>query len=87
MIRLGNNKILKTLKTLTFVDADSNGNANANAEGSTIALRERCSGELIIKTEFASYGIRTRDLLIQSQESKQLRHMDASCLSYCISAL
>ena len=43
MIRLGNNEVLKTLtKTLTFVDA----NANADAGGSTIALRERCSGEL-----------------------------------------
>ena len=31
-------------KTLTFVDADAN--ANADARGSTIALRERCSGEL-----------------------------------------
>ena len=39
MIRLGNNEVLKTLtKTLTFVDA--------NTEGSTIALRECCSGEL-----------------------------------------
>ena len=69
------------------MDADSNGNANANAEGSTITLCESCSGELIIKTEFVSNGIRTRDLVIQSQESQQLRHMDASCLSYSISAL
>ena len=39
MVRLGNNEVLKTLtKTLKFVDAD--------AGGSTIALRERCSGEL-----------------------------------------
>ena len=39
--RLGNNEVLKTLtKTFTFVDA------NAHAEGSKIALRERCSGEL-----------------------------------------
>ena len=45
MIRLGNNEVLKTLtKTLTFVDADTN--ADANSEGSTIALREPCSGEL-----------------------------------------
>ena len=37
----GNNEVLKTLtKTLTFVDT------NANAEGSTIALRELCSGKL-----------------------------------------
>ena len=37
VVRLGKNKVLKTLtKTLTFVDAD----------GSTIALHERCSGEL-----------------------------------------
>ena len=44
MIRLGNN-VLKTLtKTLTFVDADAN--AIADAGGSTIALPERCSGEL-----------------------------------------
>ena len=43
MIRLGNNEVLKTLtKTLTFVDAD----ANSDAGGSTIALPERCSGEL-----------------------------------------
>ena len=27
-------------------DANANANANANAEGSTIALHERCSGEL-----------------------------------------
>ena len=49
MIRLGNNEVLKTLtKTLTFVDAEANAiaNANANAGGSTIALPERCSGEL-----------------------------------------
>ena len=46
MIRLGNNEVLKTLtKTLTFVDAD------ANAGGSTIALPERCSGELIKNNE------------------------------------
>ena len=45
MIRLGNNEVLKTLtKTLTFVDADT----NADAGGSTIALPERCSGELKI---------------------------------------
>ena len=47
MIRLGNTEVLKTLtKTLTFVEADAN--ANADAGGSTIALRERCSGELKI---------------------------------------
>ena len=51
MIRLGKNEVLKTLtKTLTFVDADAIANANANAAanagGSTIALRECCSGEL-----------------------------------------
>ena len=41
VVRLGNNEVLKSLtKTLTFVNAD------ANARGSTIALRERCSGEL-----------------------------------------
>ena len=34
-------------KLLTFVDADANANANADARGSTIALHERCSGELI----------------------------------------
>ena len=45
MIRLGNNEVLKTLtKTLTFVDADAN--ADADAGGSTIALPERCLGEL-----------------------------------------
>ena len=49
MIRLGNNEVLKTLmKTLTFVDADAN--ADADAGGSTIALCERCSGELKIIT-------------------------------------
>ena len=32
------------LKNFNIVDADVN--ANADAEGSTIALRERCSGEL-----------------------------------------
>ena len=43
MIGIENNEVLKTLtKTLTFVDAD----ADANAKGSTIALPERCSGEL-----------------------------------------
>ena len=55
VIRLGNNEVLKTLtKTLTFVDTDANANtkvnananANADAWGSTIALPERCSGEL-----------------------------------------
>ena len=46
VIRLGNNEVLKTLtKTLTFVDAD------ANAGGSTIALPERCSGELKISVD------------------------------------
>ena len=45
VIRLGNNEVLKTLtKTLTFVDADAN--AASDAGGSTIALCERCSGEL-----------------------------------------
>ena len=45
MIRLGNNEVLNTLtKTLTFVDADTN--TNADAGGSTIALPERCSGQL-----------------------------------------
>ena len=52
MIRLGNNEVLKTLtKTLTFVDADTNAKAADDAEGSTIALRECCSGEL--KTRFS----------------------------------
>ena len=47
MIRLGNNEVLKTLmKILTIVDTDANTNADANDKGSTIALRERCSGEL-----------------------------------------
>ena len=46
VVRLGNNEVLKTLtKTLTFVEADAN--ANSDARGSIIALRERCSGELI----------------------------------------
>ena len=45
VIRLGHNEVLKTLtKTLTFVDADAN--TTADAGGSTIALGERCSGEL-----------------------------------------
>ena len=43
MIRLGNNEVLKTL---TFVDADADANTNADVRGSTIALRERCSGKL-----------------------------------------
>ena len=50
---LGNNEVLKSLmKTLTFVDADANPNAKANADagGSTIALHERCLGELKIKS-------------------------------------
>ena len=50
VVRLGNNEVLKTLtETLTFVDADANAKAKAAADagGSTIALRERCSGELI----------------------------------------
>ena len=38
------------------MDADANANANANANadagGSTIALRERCSGELKMHAEF-----------------------------------
>ena len=47
MARLGNNEVLKTLtKTLTFVDTEANANVNADAGGSTIALRERCSGKL-----------------------------------------
>ena len=33
------------MKTLTFVDADAKADT-ADAGGSTIALRERCSGEL-----------------------------------------
>ena len=53
MIRLGNNEVLKTLmKTLTFVDMDT------NAEGSTIALRERCSGKLKVKTRIISYSMK-----------------------------
>ena len=51
MIRLRKNEILQTLKkTLQFVDAVANADANTNnaadAEGSTIPLREHCSGEL-----------------------------------------
>ena len=57
VIRLGNHEVLKTL---TFVDADANANANADAGGSTIALPERCSGELkgvySKRKEFASHG-------------------------------
>ena len=54
MVRLGNNEALKTLtKILTFVDADANASADADAGGSTIALPERCSGEL--KTENICY--------------------------------
>ena len=33
------------------VDANANANANADAGGSTIALRECCSGELKIDTQ------------------------------------
>ena len=41
-----NNEVLKTLrKTLTFVD--TNAKADTDAGGSTIALSELCSGELI----------------------------------------
>ena len=52
VVRLGNNEVLKTWpKTLKFVDADADANANASssadAGGSTIALQERCSGELM----------------------------------------
>ena len=38
------------------MDADANANANANADarGSTIALRERCSGELKITLKLPS---------------------------------
>ena len=47
--KLGNNEVLKTLtKTLTFVDADTNANADTDTGGSTIALRERCSGEFCL---------------------------------------
>ena len=57
VLRLGNNEVLKTLtKTLTFVDADADVNADADAKGSTVALRERCSGELNI-TESADLNI------------------------------
>ena len=41
IIGFGNNEVLKIL---TFVDVDAN--ANADTGGSTIALREPCSGEL-----------------------------------------
>ena len=47
------------MKTLTFVDADANANAgiHADAGGSTIALPERCSGELIkIGFQDGGYG-------------------------------
>ena len=55
VVRLGQNEVLKTLtKTLTFVDADANAAANAAAEGSTIALRERCSGELKMNERICS---------------------------------
>ena len=46
MIRLGNEVLITLAKTLTFVDADANADAAADAGGSTIALRECCSGEL-----------------------------------------
>ena len=47
------------IKTLTFVDtdADANANANADAKGSTIALRESCSGELIKMKMSATFVI------------------------------
>ena len=52
VIRLGNNEVLKTLaKTFTFVDA------NADSEGSTIALRERCSGELKMVGKLGRVGL------------------------------
>ena len=60
MIRLGNNEILKTLmKTLTFVDANANATADATAAdagGSTIALRELCSGELKNEMDCSKVG-------------------------------
>ena len=66
MIRLGNNEVLKTL---TFVDADTAVNANTTAEGSTLALRERCSGELkMVMMNNASkrplYNLQTMQTLI-----------------------
>ena len=45
----GNNEVLKTLTqnfNICDTDAKANANANADAWGSTIALRERCSGQL-----------------------------------------
>ena len=44
------------MKTLTFVDADANANAYADAEGSTIALCERCSSELITERSVEGGG-------------------------------
>ena len=57
VIRLGNYDALNTLtKTLTFVVADAN--ANADTGGSTIALPERCSGELIKINDFCDYFLK-----------------------------
>ena len=58
VIRLGNNEVLKTLtKTLTFVDA------NADTGGSTIALPERCSGELKILWLCLWWGLTAKSTL------------------------
>ena len=67
MVRLGNNEVLKTFtKTLTFV------NANADPGCSTIALSERCSGELKIDiqplTLMSPFYIKT--VICYSQDKK-----------------
>ena len=73
MVRLGNNEVLKTFtKTLTFVDA------NADAGGSTIALRERCSGELKIDiqplTLMSPFYIKTVYMLVKTKKKKKKKN-------------
>ena len=48
------------------MDADANANANANAGGSTIALCERCSGELKTGVEGGGEGVTSIDSLDES---------------------
>ena len=56
-------------KTSTFVDA--NAKADANAEGSTIALHERCSGEL-------------KKALEHTQDSDHSVHLQSIILAFAL---
>ena len=77
VIRLVNNEGLKTLtKTLKFVDTD----ASADAGGSTIAIQERCSGEL--KIQELSLTHRSGELLSAQADLNALvahHFVDFSC--------